>query len=83
MEEIIGITLVVTFFNFIGGSVRWIFGSLLALITNRPNDTYKVYLFGPQKSKNRTDKIDHTTANGLLGAAIFFIIATILISFNF
>ena len=83
MEGIIGITLVVTFFNFLGGSVRWVFGSLFALITNKPNYSYKVYLFGPQKSKNQTDQIDHTTANGLLGAAIFFIIATIIISFNF
>ncbi len=82
MSEIIGIPLVVIFFNFLGGSVRWIFGSLLCLITNKSYTTYKEYLYGSKKSKNRTDKIDHGTANGLLGAAVFFIIASIIIKYN-
>ena len=82
MSEIIGIPLVVIFFNFLGGSVRWIFGSLISLISNKPYKTFKEYLFGSKKSKNRTDKIDHTTANGLIGAAVFFIIATVIITYN-
>ena len=82
MNEIIGITIVVTFFNFLGGSARWLFGSLWGLLTNKHNETFKEYLFGPKKSKNRTDKMDHSTANALLGAAIFFVLATIIIKYN-
>lgn len=82
MSEIVGIALVVTIFNFIGGSIRWLIGSIWGLLTNKPNTTFQHYLYGPKKSKNRTDLLDHSTANGLLGAAIFFIIATIIITHN-
>ncbi len=82
MSEIIGITILVTIFNFVGGSVRWTFGFLTRLITRKPNPTFKEYLYGSKKGNNRSERMDHSTANGIIGAGVFFLFVYLVIKFN-
>ncbi|WP_400078570.1 hypothetical protein [Winogradskyella sp. R77965] len=49
MLEIIGETIFYVVLNFIGGSVRWIFGTIWQTIFNTPKHSYKEYIYGPDK----------------------------------
>lgn len=72
IDEIIGFTIFHLIVNVIGGTLRWIYGSVWRTIFNKPKFTFKEYLWGPKKSKDYYDK-HHLFNNGFV--AIIFIIA--------
>lgn len=55
--------------NVIGGSIRWVYGSIWRTLLKKDKFTYQEYIYGPKKSKNYYDKF-HTFNNGLV--AIIF-----------
>ena len=38
-------------FNYIGGTIRWIYGSIWRTIFNKPKFSYREYIDGPKKFK--------------------------------
>ncbi|WP_411896125.1 hypothetical protein [Winogradskyella sp. A2] len=75
MGEIIGEFIFYVLLNYIGGTTRWIFGSIWRSLFNKPKYTYKEYIYGPQEP----DFYDsaHTFINGAI-AVVFVIILVVI-----
>lgn len=67
-------------FNYIGGTIRWIYGSIWRTIFNRPKFSYKEYINGPKNSKDHFDEFGHQYNNRLIG--IGFLVGIIIILMN-
>tara|TARA_R110001606_G_C15029895_1_gene610880 strand:- start:283 stop:531 length:249 start_codon:yes stop_codon:yes gene_type:complete len=80
--EIFGIAIVQVLFNFIGASLRWIYGLIWRTIFKKPKFSFKEYLYGPKKSSDYYDDFAHNGNNVLIGAIAFFIFASIIIKYN-
>jgi len=76
--EVIAEGIIYLIVTIVGGTLRWIYGSVWRTIFNKPKFSYKEYLYGPNKSKDHFDKY-HLFNNGFV-AVIFFIALGILIS---
>ena len=57
-------------FNYIGGTLRWIYGTTWRTIFNKPKFTYKEYIFGPKDSDDHFDIHAHQFNNRII--AIIF-----------
>lgn len=64
--------------NAIGGSLRWIYGSIWRTIFKKPKYQFKEYLHGPTKSKDHWDKQQHFT-NGFVAIIFLAVITYILV----
>lgn len=64
--------------NFLGGTLRWIYGSIWRTLFNRPKFTFKDYIYGP-KNGDHYDKHGHELNNKII-AFIFIGIAIALLS---
>lgn len=51
MEELFGSLIISTILNLIGGTLRFIYGTIWRTILNKPKFTYKQYIYGV-KSKD-------------------------------
>ncbi len=65
-------------FNYIGGTIRWIYGSIWRTIFNKPKFTYQEYINGPKKSKDHFDEYGHQFNNrviaiGFLGLIVILV----------
>jgi hypothetical protein len=67
--------------NFIGGSLRWIYGSVWRTIFNQPKYTFKEYLYGPIDSEDWFDQQGHGCVNIIIAFAFFFVLAVIAFRF--
>tara|TARA_R110002033_G_scaffold6276_1_gene24991 strand:- start:11634 stop:11867 length:234 start_codon:yes stop_codon:yes gene_type:complete len=68
------------FFNYIGASVKWIYGLVIRIFIKKPKFTFQEYLHGA-KNPNYYDFMGHNLNNGLIGVLTFvFVIVPILIS---
>ena len=76
--DIIGIITGKILLNFIGGSLRYIYGSIWRTIFNKPKFTFKEYINGPKKS-DYYDEHGHQYNNRMI-AVIF--LAIIIFSFT-
>ena len=65
--------------NYIGGTVRWIYGSCWRLIFNKEKYCYDDYIHGPDKSSDHFDKYGHQFNNRFIGI-VFIIIVFIIIN---
>jgi len=65
--------LVSEFINFIGGTVRWIFGSIWRTVANKPKFTFTEYIVGP-KRPDYYDTMGHRFNNILIGMIVFSLI---------
>lgn len=79
--DFIGIVIGSIVLNFIGGNIRWVFGTIWREILKREKFTYKEYLFGPKRSNGSYDEIGHTLNNKIIGAVFLFLLASILIKY--
>jgi len=52
--------------NLIGGTLRWLYGSIWRTLFNKNKFTYKEYLFGPNKSKKHFDIHGHQFNNRII-----------------
>lgn len=78
IDEVVAYTIFHLFLNTIGGTIRWIYGSIWRTIFKKPKFDYKEYLYGPKKSKNHWDK-HHVFNNGLVAVIFLIIIGWILL----
>ncbi len=63
--------------NFIGASIRWIFGTSWRTILNQPKFTFKEYLYGPNESDDWYDQKGHRLSNFIVAFAFFFVVAVL------
>tara|TARA_R110002167_G_scaffold365738_1_gene591218 strand:- start:4188 stop:4433 length:246 start_codon:yes stop_codon:yes gene_type:complete len=61
--------------NNIGGSLRWIYGTIMRTILKKPKYTFKEYIYGPKNSEDYFDKNGHGFNNRIIG--ILFIVIVI------
>ncbi len=81
MEELGG-GLLYLFLNFIGDTLRWLYGSVWRTIARRPKFTYSEYLYGSKKSDDRYDTLAHGFNNAMLGFLFCGFVLSILIKFS-
>lgn len=67
-------------FNYIGGTIRWIYGSIWRTIFNKPKFSYREYINGPKNSKYHFDQYGHEFNNRLIG--IGFLVGIVIILMN-
>ena len=60
------------FFNFIGGTTRWLWGTLWRSMARRKKYTFKEYLPGPNPPEPGHE--NHDIINFCIGIAVFFFI---------
>ncbi len=78
MEELFGFGILWLICNFIGGTLRWIYGSVWRTIFNKPKFKYKEYVFGQEKSKNYFDVHGHNFNNMIITIIFIGVIITII-----
>lgn len=59
-----GWNLVEAFFNFMGGTIRWIYGTILGLIVKKPRFTFQEYIYGPN-DPNYYDMMSHQFSDNM------------------
>lgn len=67
--------------NFIGGSLRWMYGTVWRTIFNQPKYTFKEYLYGPKISEDWFDQKGQGCANRIIALAFIFLL--VVIAFRF
>ena len=65
--------------NLIGGSIRWIFGTIWRTIFSKPKFKYSEYLFGVKDSKNHFDIHGHQFNNIIVTILFVVILINILL----
>ena len=75
MLDFFGFEILYLICNFIGGSIRWVYGSVYRTIFKKPKFKYKEYLFGIENSKKHFDIHGHQFNNMMI---TFVFIITIL-----
>ncbi len=63
--------------NWVGGSLRWVIGSIWFSIRKKKNFTYSEYLYGPNNSDDWFDEKGHGFVN-ILAACVFIMILILL-----
>jgi hypothetical protein len=66
--------------NYIGGTLRYIYGTIWRTIFNRPKFTYKEYINGP-KRKNYYDEMGHEFSNRIIAFIVIGIIVCLLVNY--
>lgn len=66
------------FFNFIGASIRWIFGTIWRTLHNKDQFTFNEYLYGSKNNSNYYDEMGHQFNNKMIGGIFFFLLILIL-----
>ena len=66
------------FFNFIGGSIRWVYGSIWRTLARKKKFTYKEYIYGPNDSDEIEDSLGHEIINRVIGMVVIMIIAFLI-----
>ena len=69
--------------NFIGGFVRWIFGSLYRAMTNKPKFKFREYIYGPDKSDDWFDVTGHRFNNKWIGLISIVLFCWLLMKLGF
>lgn len=54
-------------FNYVGGFVRWIFGSIWRTIANKPKYEFNEYINGIKNSEDLFDTVGHELVNKIIG----------------
>lgn len=64
--------------NLVGGTLRWIYGSIWRTIFKKPKFEYKEYLFGVKNSTNHYDIHGHHFNNTIITIIFVFSVIGIL-----
>lgn len=78
--DIFGITVGRIIFNYIGATIRWVYGTIWRTILNKPKFTYNEYVNGPKNSEDHFDNYGHQFNNRIIG--IIFLIGLLIILIN-
>ncbi|TMM32216.1 hypothetical protein FDT66_01765 [Polaribacter aestuariivivens] len=78
MLDFFGFEILYLICNFIGGTIRWIYGSIYRTIFRKPKFKYKEYVFGIENSKNHFDIFGHHFNNLIITVLFIAIIVSIL-----
>jgi len=73
------------FFNFIGGSIRYVYGSIWRSVARKKKYTFHEYLYGPNDSDEIEDSLGHEIINRIIGFIFVILIlfyTTGIISFD-
>ena len=68
------------FLNYIGGTIRFIYGTIWRTIFNKPKFTYKEYINGP-KRKNYSDEMGHEFNNRIIAFIVIGIVVCLLVNY--
>ena len=68
--------------NFIGATIRWIYGTAVRTILKKPKYTFKEYLRGPKNSKDWFDKTAHEFNNKWIALAFIGIVISLIVRFT-
>jgi len=82
MDEVWALVILQIIFNFIGATIRWIYGTVWRTIAGKQRFTFKEYLNGSKKSSDFLEEYAHGTNNVIIGVVFFFIIAYIIVKYN-
>ena len=63
--------------NYIGGTLRFIYGTVWRTLFNKPKFSYKEYIYGP-KRPNYYDKTGHDFNNRMIAFIFIMIIVSLL-----
>ena len=66
------------FFNFIGGFVRWLYGTIWRTVANKPKFKFREYLYGVEDSEDIFDKLEHNFVNKIIGMLTVVLLCFIL-----
>jgi hypothetical protein len=78
LEEFFGLGLLWVICNYIGGTLRWIYGSIWRTLFKKPKFKYHNYVFGPENSKNHFDIHGHHFNNMIITIIFVFVTFSIL-----
>ena len=79
MDDFVGIVIGKIILEYIGGTIRFVFGSLWNKILQHPNNTYMEYINGKKNKDN--EEIEISFINRIIGFIFLFIIASILVNY--
>ena len=82
MDEVWVLVILQIIFNFIGASIRWVYGTVWRTIAGKHRFTFNEYLNGPKKSSDFFDEYAHGTNNVIIGIVFLFIITYIIVKYN-
>ena len=60
--------------NYIGGTIRYIYGTIWRTILDKPKFTYKEYIYGPKKP-DYYDKMGHEFNNRMIAGFFLMLVA--------
>jgi hypothetical protein len=66
--------------NYIGGTIRYLYGTIWRIIFNKPKFTYKEYINRP-KRKNYYDEMGHEFNNHIIAFIVLGIIICTLVNY--
>lgn len=65
--------------NFIGATVRWVYGSIWRTLASKPKFGFKEYVYGPKNSDDSFDSLGHQFNNKIIGGLFIGIIVSLFI----
>lgn len=68
------------YLNFLGGIIRYIFGTIWSTILKKPKFMFKEYICGPE-SENYYDEMGHSFNNRIIAIVFLFVFIMSLINF--
>lgn len=82
MEDILAYVILQVVLNFIGASIRWVFGSLWRTLTNKPKRTYKSYVYGEDFESDSYDDFTVGIINPITAVIFIAIVIGCIVKFN-
>ncbi|WP_148869322.1 hypothetical protein [Tenacibaculum adriaticum] len=80
MEDFFLFVIFEAILNFVGGTIRWFYGSIWRTIFNKPKFKYSEYLFGPEKNSTHYDEFAHHFNNKIIGGVFIFAVTILSIA---
>lgn len=68
--------------NYVGATVRWIYGTIWRTIFKKKKYTYSEYVYGPNDSTDSFDEVGHQFNNKIIGMITIAVVAGLIISFT-
>ena len=65
--------------NFIGATIRWVYGTISRTLFNKPRFTFDEYVNGPKHSDDYFDEMGHQFNNKIIGFIFITLIISILV----
>jgi hypothetical protein len=69
-------------FNFIGASVRWLYGTIWRTIARKKRFTFREYVYGPDHSDDWYDMTGHSFINKIVGILTIVLICSLLVKLS-